>query len=124
MTSLTEWNANLPDEPSPGLPVVRGLPFLARGQKVIQAPRAKTKLAIVIALLSRNSGASLKILGKATGWKPHTMRAALTRLRQRGYNIARRQSGTGPAVYCLQPKTTLVGLKARRKLNRRRERRK
>jgi Protein of unknown function (DUF3489) len=51
-------------------------------------PRRGSKLAEVIALLSRNRGASVEELISATGWLPHTTRAALTGLRKRGYEIA------------------------------------
>ena len=51
-------------------------------------PRGGTKIAEVIALLQRGDGASLAELVAATGWLPHTTRAALTGLRKRGYAIA------------------------------------
>jgi DNA-binding transcriptional regulator PaaX len=35
-----------------------------------------------------------------TGWQPHTTRAALTRLRQRGYALERRE-GEGRTAYHL-----------------------
>ena len=37
--------------------------------------------------MQRKSGASLAVMIEATGWLPHTTRAALTRLRQKGYAI-------------------------------------
>jgi uncharacterized protein DUF3489 len=41
------------------------------------APRPGSKQALVIEMLSREDGASLDALVKATGWLPHTTRAAL-----------------------------------------------
>jgi len=41
----------------------------------------------VIALLERPGGATLAELVAATGWLPHTTRAALTGLRKRGYAV-------------------------------------
>jgi hypothetical protein len=41
-------------------------------------PRQGTKIAGVIALLQRDQGAKLDELIAATGWLPHTARAALT----------------------------------------------
>jgi len=38
-------------------------------------------------MLSRKSGATLEALVDATGWLPHTTRAALTGLRKRGYTV-------------------------------------
>lgn len=42
------------------------------------------KLGMVLKAISRKRGATLAELTEATGWQPHTTRAALTRLRQRG----------------------------------------
>ena len=52
------------------------------------APRSGTKIADVISLLQRSNGATLAELVVATGWLPHTTRAALTGLRKRGYGLA------------------------------------
>jgi hypothetical protein len=60
--------------------------------------RGPTKQAIVIGLLRRQEGASLADLVAATGWLPHTTRAALTRLRQAGHGLTKTTSETG-AVY-------------------------
>src|SRR5271165_2728119 len=51
------------------------------------SPRGGTKIAQVIELLQRGDGASLAELVAATGWLPHTTRAALTGLRKRGYAL-------------------------------------
>jgi hypothetical protein len=48
---------------------------------------APTKTAIVITLLKRADGATLGDLVAATGWLPHTTRAALTGLRKKGHVI-------------------------------------
>lgn len=56
------------------------------------APAAKkrqTKIATVIAMLGRNDGATLDELCEATGWLPHSTRAALTGLRKKGHVIAK-----------------------------------
>ena len=42
----------------------------------------------MVDLLRSDAGASLGELAGATGWLPHTMRAALTGLRKRGFAIA------------------------------------
>lgn len=46
-----------------------------------------TKSAAVLALLQREQGATLAELIKATGWLPHTTRAALTGLRKKGHTL-------------------------------------
>ena len=51
------------------------------------SPRGGTKIAQVIELLQRSDGATLAELVAATGWLPHTTRAALTGLRKRGYAV-------------------------------------
>lgn len=60
------------------------------------APRAGSKLAAVIALLGRQQGSSVAEVMAATGWLPHTTRAALTSLRKRGYALTRAAGGDGP----------------------------
>ncbi len=49
--------------------------------------RKETKTATVQRLLKRKSGATLAHLQKATGWQPHSVRAALSTLRKAGYTI-------------------------------------
>lgn len=48
------------------------------------APRI-TKASIILDLLRREQGATLSELVAATGWLPHTTRAALTGLRKKGH---------------------------------------
>jgi DNA-binding transcriptional regulator PaaX len=52
-------------------------------------PARETKTAILRKLLSRKSGADLVALQSATGWQPHSVRAALSGLRKAGYIIDR-----------------------------------
>jgi hypothetical protein len=61
------------------------------------APRQGTKIADVIALLQRDQGAKLDELIAATGWLPHTARAALTGLRHRGYDVRLERGEKGQA---------------------------
>jgi hypothetical protein len=56
-------------------------------------PRSGSKIAQVIALLERQSGATLEEMAEATGWLPHTTRAALTGLRKKAYSIEREKRG-------------------------------
>ena len=53
------------------------------------SPRPQSKTAVIVELLRRTGGASLAELVVATGWQPHTTRAALTGLRKKGHTIAR-----------------------------------
>jgi len=65
------------------------------------APRAGSKLATVVALLMRSEGTSIEALMAATGWLPHTTRAALTGLRKRGMVITRDKVSDGSSRYCI-----------------------
>ena len=63
------------------------------------APQESSKLALVIEHLQRADGATIIDLTQATGWLPHTTRAALTGLRKRGYAVIRERIGAGDSVY-------------------------
>ena len=65
------------------------------------APREGTKLAQVIDLLRRDHGAPLDEIVVATGWLPHTARAALTGLRKRGYDVQLDRTNKNGSVYRL-----------------------
>jgi hypothetical protein len=58
-----------------------------------------TKQNLIIGLLQREEGASLGQLVEATGWLPHTTRAALTRLRQSGHDLQKEKRDTGETLY-------------------------
>ncbi len=51
--------------------------------------RPGTKQALLIDLLKRKKGATIEAVVETLGWLPHTVRAALTRLRQQGFQIER-----------------------------------
>jgi hypothetical protein len=53
----------------------------------------ESKIARVKALLGRDAGATLDKLVAATGWLPHTTRAALTGLRKKGHALTRSKRG-------------------------------
>jgi hypothetical protein len=57
-----------------------------------QSP-APSKINQVVALLQRKEGATLAVLTAATGWLPHTVRAALTGLKKKGHMIIRDKRG-------------------------------
>lgn len=56
-------------------------------------PRSDSKIANVIVLLNRAHGATLAELVEATGWLPHTTRAALTGLKKKGHVIEKTKRG-------------------------------
>ncbi len=68
-------------------------------------PRPTSKIAAVVGLLSRSGGATLADLVAATGWLPHTTRAALTGLRKRGYVVMlARSNGDRGSAYSITSK--------------------
>ena len=52
-------------------------------------PKRTTKQDQVLELLRREGGAPLGAITEATGWLPHTARAALTGLRKKGHEVTR-----------------------------------
>ena len=58
-----------------------------------------SKIDIVIKLVSRKNGASLEKIQETTGWQPHSVRAALSRLRKKGHHIKHGADGKGKAIY-------------------------
>lgn len=70
------------------------------GDTVTKQPR-QTKASIVEALLTREGGASLEALCKATGWQAHTCRAFLTGLRKKGREVIRASDKDGKSIYLI-----------------------
>ncbi|MCH9020572.1 MAG: DUF3489 domain-containing protein [Proteobacteria bacterium] len=60
-----------------------------------------TKIETIFKLLRRSNGASIAQLQKATGWKPHSVRAALTGLRKKGHEVTRGKDAKGVTVYAV-----------------------
>lgn len=75
-------------------------PTLTAAAAVVHTPKA-TKQTLILDLLARPSGASLAELTAATAWLPHTVRAALVRLRQKGRTIERNRDAEGVSRYRL-----------------------
>ena len=65
----------------------------------LNPPKPGTKEASLVAAIT-GRGKSIKQLSALLSWKPHTVRAAFTRLRSRGYTIDRvPKSETSPAKF-------------------------
>lgn len=58
-----------------------------------KAPRLHSKADRLLALLRNGTGATLEDMTTATGWQAHTVRAAMTGLRKRGFTIERHVEG-------------------------------
>lgn len=59
----------------------------ADGDDRSEVTRPRGKLATLLSAIEVETGATLDELVAATSWQPHTTRAAITRLRQRGFDI-------------------------------------
>jgi hypothetical protein len=68
---------------------------------LIEAPKPKTKAALVELMLQRANGATLDELCEATGWQAHTCRAFLTGQRKKGRELIRSKSENGKTSYRL-----------------------
>lgn len=60
-----------------------------RGPNAVDPPKGPTKTEKILNLLKREQGATLEEIVTATGWLPHTARAALTGLKKKGHTIER-----------------------------------
>jgi hypothetical protein len=56
------------------------------------------KLGVIAKAIGTPKGATLEQLEKKTGWQPHTVRAALSRLRKRGMAIVSAKSMAGRLI--------------------------
>jgi hypothetical protein len=64
------------------------------------------KTEIVIKLLRRPQGATMVQLQTATGWLPHSTRAALTGFRKKGHDITRGKNAKDVTVYKIEKAAT------------------
>jgi Protein of unknown function (DUF3489) len=69
----------------------------------VTSARPGSKQALVTEMLSAHGGVTLDALVKATGWLPHTTRAALTGLRRRGFSIERSRESGEASLYRIAP---------------------
>lgn len=81
-------------EPSPEPEVTE-----STNPKANRKPVGATKLDNVVALLKTPDGATIAALQKATGWQPHSVRAALAGLRKRGMTVSRDRTPEGETRY-------------------------
>ncbi|MGB1234886.1 MAG: DUF3489 domain-containing protein [Planktomarina sp.] len=85
-------------KPNPNTPATRA----AKGASPAWAK--PTKKAQLIELLGRKNGVDVPTLCKKFGWQPHSTRAALTGLRNAGYDLVSTKPENGKAMrYSLKP---------------------
>jgi len=96
LTALLEASTPAPASPAAG---EASSPEHA-GQAALPTSAAKvTKVGQLQALLAAPEGATLAGLCESLGWQSHTVRAALTRLRQAGHSVERSRSEDGQTIY-------------------------
>ncbi|WP_333826257.1 DUF3489 domain-containing protein [Pinisolibacter sp.] len=62
------------------------------------------KLGVIFDEIAAPAGATIDELAGATGWQPHTIRAAFSRLRRRGFPIVLATDADGRKAYRRMPK--------------------
>jgi Protein of unknown function (DUF3489) len=101
------WRQQLTAPPEPAVTDQRGEP----GDRAVCPPaeaaqvafRPGTKQALIAGLLEREQGATLDELIAATGWLPHTTRAALTGLRRKGFALDKSSRENGKTAWHIEP---------------------
>ena len=73
----------------------------------IKAPRAGSKQAKLVGMLSRKTGVTLEKASEALGWQKHTTSATLTGLRKRGCVIEQTAREDKDSVYFITPESSL-----------------
>ena len=66
----------------------------------VPMPKRASKASMLLNLLARDGGATLDQMVAATGWQPHTTRAALTGFRKKGHAVSS-DKANGLRVYRL-----------------------
>jgi hypothetical protein len=89
VASVKSRGVRTPHESSHTGPCVTPAASPLRASLANGAPRSGSKLSGVIVLLERDAGVAIGEIVEATGWLPHTVRAALTGLRKRGFDVER-----------------------------------
>jgi hypothetical protein len=67
--------------------VSQSQPAQGRAADSLPQPARKTERALLLELIGSDGGTTLEELTSATGWLPHTARAAITGLRKRGHEV-------------------------------------
>lgn len=99
-------SATITDKAAETSPLGTGSTKLAARQAPSSGARQRVKPSpkkpdIILKLIKRSKGARIADLQKATGWQPHSIRAALTGLRKKGAPIERQKNTTGETIYKL-----------------------
>ena len=88
---------------APSKPVAERADLATSRMRGAEQPPASTKGAQLISMLERPEGASVAEIGQRFGWLPHTVRAAITGLRNAGREVTRSKDADDRSVYRLAP---------------------
>lgn len=94
---ITDAGRAVIELPKVGDPVASGQPKIQQPARAAPSRKA-SKQDQVIVMMQREGGAPLTEMTEATGWLPHSVRAVLSCLRKKGYEISRTGSESG-SVY-------------------------
>jgi hypothetical protein len=83
----------------PGLRAVTAPASGGRMKTEVNMTAKTPKIDAVLKLLKRKQGATVAQLQAATGWQPHSVRAALTGLRKKDHDIRREKNTKDVTVY-------------------------
>jgi len=99
----TEYHLTASGHRAIGLKPPRRPRAAAEMAEAAEAGTPGTKRALILDLLAREEGASLEELIAATGWLPHTTRAALPRIRSSGQALVKSVRPDGRTGYRILP---------------------
>lgn len=110
-----QWKQGQNGEPVTLQITAAGLSYLGEGLAVPASPakqprsirKGTSKVDLIIKQLGRVRGSTITQMQKATGWQPHSVRAALCRLRQKGLQIETEKRPGKESVYRLKEGTGL-----------------
>ncbi len=70
-----------------------------RSRRMSHEPKRASKISLALQLMQRREGATIAQLVAATGWLPHTLRAALTGLKKKGHEVTSSKADGQERVY-------------------------
>jgi hypothetical protein len=80
---------------------VKGTPAKEQKSAKVAPPISSSgkKPDIILDMLCRAKGASIKQLQEATGWQPHSIRAVISGFRKKAVTVSRSQAKDGTTLY-------------------------
>lgn len=92
--TITEKSIPVLHSPNKVVPAQRENHHSVRSSNSSPGVKPGSKQALVVEMIGREGGATIDDLMAATGWLPHTVRAALSSLRKRGIAVTNDRTGS------------------------------